>query len=328
MAVAIPAGAKPPDKSFTKFNKGMVGAPGYDTVIASVRPQNEQGEESAASAFSNGAYDRYQTITVRIPPGTTIDTAYNEGTLVCHGGGKNPQTPTTVVPAGIYVEIGGHGGQCSVTNITLGTVVDEQTQELTGYRLSAELRCSGICNVYLNGWIKLRAGVPSGEPITQTPNPSPESSQRYRPMLGAIPSPKDMDTIVTRTDAGDHAELAISFTAPVASSSVHRPFDVIEVYGPQLTGPAAARRAALPAFAFPYYIHGNWNSGDRVTITIDVPKRYADPARGCVLRITIGADGVGWFASPNLLTGTPLPPDAQGGTLPNPSSVKPEGGAR
>jgi len=121
-------------------------------------------------------------------------------------------------------------------------------------------------------------------------------------MLGATPSTNDMNSIVTKTDEGDHVQLVITFTAPKATQWNPAPFDLIKIYGSQHVGPASSRPKMLPASTYPY-LHGNWNPGNRITITLNVPKEYSDPKDGWNLTLCIGTENAGCIPSPNLLTG-------------------------
>jgi hypothetical protein len=165
------------------------------------------------------------------------------------------------------------------------------------------------------------ASTPSMEPsvnaapIEPAPNPAPTPAsgarpakpasskpERYRPMLGAVPSSNDMNSVVTKTDEGDHIQLVIAFTAPQASQSMPAPFDLIKIYGSQHVGRAGTRPKMLPTDTYPY-LHGNWNPGNRITITLNVPKQYSDATQGWNLTLCIGTTSAGCVPSPNLLTG-------------------------
>ena len=91
-----------------------------------------------------------------------IDSAYGIGNIGCCGGDENGNGNATSVPTGIYVEVGGrNGGEWGVFNIVRDPIVDDDTGELKGYKLSADLYCGpsashGGCNVHLYGWVKLK----------------------------------------------------------------------------------------------------------------------------------------------------------------------------
>jgi hypothetical protein len=137
---AFSALADAPDRSFTKFDGQMYG-------------EASQGQP---------AHHGHQTITVKIPSGMTIDSAYGQGNVACCGGGENGNGNSTSVPTGIYVEIGGgNGGEWGVFNVTRDPIIDDDSGELKGYKLSADTYCGpsamhGGCNVHLYGWIKLK----------------------------------------------------------------------------------------------------------------------------------------------------------------------------
>lgn len=108
------------------------------------------------------AHHSHQTLTVKVPRGMIIDTSAGGGHIACCGGDENKNAASTEVPTGIAVESGGgRGGEWGVFNITRDTVVDDDTGEIKGYKLSADLYCgpsaqSGGCNVHLAGSIKLK----------------------------------------------------------------------------------------------------------------------------------------------------------------------------
>ena len=140
MAAGVSAGAKPPDKSFTKFKGQMF---------------------SACSTSSR------QTLTVTVPSGMIIDTSYEQWTS-----GKD--YPGAIAPpAGIYFEIVGGG---SVSNIVVDPIVDKDENEvIKGYTLSADIGCvHSIAGPYyhaiqLSAWIKLRQRLPSDGLVARPP---------------------------------------------------------------------------------------------------------------------------------------------------------------
>lgn len=140
LLVAVSAVADAPDKSFTKFDGQMYG-------------QADQGRP---------AHHSHQTISVKIPRGTIIDTSYGLGNIACCGGDENGNGNSTAVPTGIYVELGGgNAGEWGVFNIVRHADVDDDSGELKGYSLDADLYCGpsaskGGCNVHLYAWVKLK----------------------------------------------------------------------------------------------------------------------------------------------------------------------------
>lgn len=140
LLVAFSARADAPDKSFTKFDGQMYG-------------EANQGQP---------AHHGHQTITVKTPHGYIIDTSYGLGNIACCGGDENGNGASTSVPTGIYVEVGGgNAGEWGIFNITRDTMVDDDTGEIKGYKLSADTYCGpsashGGCNVHLYGWVKLK----------------------------------------------------------------------------------------------------------------------------------------------------------------------------
>jgi hypothetical protein len=139
-SAGVSAGPDAPDKSFYKFDGQMYG-------------EANQGQP---------AHHSRQTVTVRIPPGTIIDASYGLGNIACCGGDENGNGNSTAVPTGLYIEVGGgNAGEWGVFNIDRSSITDDDTGELKGYKLSADLYCGpsashGGCNVHLYGWVKLR----------------------------------------------------------------------------------------------------------------------------------------------------------------------------
>jgi hypothetical protein len=140
LSFAASAHADAPDKSFLRFDGQMYGSA-------------NQGQP---------AHHGHQVITVKIPAGTIVDAAYGQGNIGCCGGDDNGNGASTAVPSGVYLEIGGgNAGEWGVFNIVRDTIVDDDTGEIKGYKLSADTYCGpsaihGGCNVHVYGWIKLK----------------------------------------------------------------------------------------------------------------------------------------------------------------------------
>lgn len=144
---------------------------------------------------------------------------------------------------------------------------------------------------------------PSPAIAGQPSNPSPSVTEGCKRSFWGSGSPNNMDTTVAKSDMGDHVHLVISFKAPKTLPNMPAPFDLIKIYGSQEIGSAGGRKltANLPASTFPNF-HGRWNPGDCITMSVDVPKQYSDPAQGWTLTFCIGV-AKGCVPSPNLLTG-------------------------
>lgn len=134
------AAADAPDKSFLKFDGIMYG-------------EANQGQP---------AHHSHQTIAVRVPPGMVIDAGYGPTNRACCGGDENRNGNSTAVPSGIYAETGGgNAGEWGIFNVVRHADVDDDTGQLKGYVLEADLYCGpsamhGGCNVHLYGWVKLK----------------------------------------------------------------------------------------------------------------------------------------------------------------------------
>lgn len=120
------------------------------------------GQMYGEASQGQPAHHSHQTLTVKVPHGMIVDTSAGGGSIACCGGDENRNADSTSVPTGIAVSVGGgRGGEWGVFNITRDPIVDDDTGEIKGYKLSADLYCgpsaqAGGCNVHLTGAIKLR----------------------------------------------------------------------------------------------------------------------------------------------------------------------------
>src|SRR5216683_7986312 len=121
-----------------------------------------QGQMYGEANQGQPAHHSHQTISVSVPRGMVIDTHEGGGNIHCCGGDENTNNASTSVPTGIYVEPGGgNGGEWGVFNIGRDPIVDDDSGEIKGYKLSADLYCGpsanrGGCNVHLAASIKLK----------------------------------------------------------------------------------------------------------------------------------------------------------------------------
>lgn len=140
LLVSLSASGDAPDNSFLKFEGQMYG-------------EAAQGQP---------AHHSHQSLTINIPPNKMIDASWGQGNIACCGGDENRNANTTHVPNGIYVEIGGgNAGEWGVFNIERSSITSDETGELKGYKVSADLYCGpsamhGGCNVHLYAWVKLK----------------------------------------------------------------------------------------------------------------------------------------------------------------------------
>jgi hypothetical protein len=120
------------------------------------------GQMYGEASQGQPAHHSHQTLTVRVPKGMIVDTSAGGGSIACCGGPENRNPNSTAVPTGIAVEAGGGGGgEWGCFNIARDPIVDDESGDLTGYKLSADLYCgpsanAGGCNVHLTGSIKLK----------------------------------------------------------------------------------------------------------------------------------------------------------------------------
>jgi hypothetical protein len=307
LATGIPAGAKPPDRSFAKFDKDMYGSPGDDEVPTPATWAAGTKTAGGGVDFSGSDFSGSRSITVKIPPGAIVDASYNQGTVACHGSGRNQHSVSTTVPGGVYVEVSGHDGRCSVSNIALTETFDEGTHTLSGYSLAADLSCSGICNVSLNAWIKLRPRLPSDVTVEPPSNSSVSGTSGPETPRGAVLSQKGLFAYVSKSDLGNQVQLDVTFVAPKPVPGAPAPYDRIQFYCYRRLANNQPVAQFLPYATCPD-IHGKWEPGESAKFTVNVPKAYSDPANGWKVRFAICKTGKACVeASPNLLEMKPAP---------------------
>jgi hypothetical protein len=142
VVIATVAGitAASPDPNFVAFSGKMYG-------------EANQGQP---------AHHSHQQLVVTVPPGMVIDTSYNMGNLHCCGGDENGNASSITVPSGIKVQFGGgNAGEWGIFNISRDSITDDDTGQLKGYNLYADLYCGpsatkGGCNVNLQAWVALK----------------------------------------------------------------------------------------------------------------------------------------------------------------------------
>jgi hypothetical protein len=125
------------------------------------------------------------------------------------------------------------------------------------------------------------------------------STWRYKPTDPSVPV--DMNVFVTKTYVDGQYRLDVSFAVPPA----HLQYDTISIYGYRMFGPNKKMRENVPASTFSS-LKGNWKPAQHVTLQIDVPKQFGNPADGWQVRFCAG-EGERCFPSPNLLEGDPVP---------------------
>ena len=101
---------------------------------------------------------------------------------------------------------------------------------------------------------------------------------------------------------GDNYHYDVTFTVPVFSAALAaNPINLITIYSYKMD--AAANRSEDKNYN---PVKGNWKTGDRITIPIDIPKSYVDDAGHKIyLRFCIGSVQ-GCVPGPNVLL--PQPP--------------------
>lgn len=145
-ALAGIAVASPPEDGFVPFEGKMYG-------------EANQGQP---------AHHSRQKLTVTVPAGMVIDTSYGMGNAHCCGGDENRNPASTKIPSGIKVQFGGgNAGEWGIFNIERDSITDDDTGQLKGYNLYADLYCGpsanhGGCNVNVVAWVKLK-------PVKQNP---------------------------------------------------------------------------------------------------------------------------------------------------------------
>ena len=95
------------------------------------------------------------------------------------------------------------------------------------------------------------------------------SGSTYTPILDT-PSAVAMAPVVTSIANGDHYHYDVSFTVPILSN-FGNPINLITIYSykENKSGVRADDKEYSP-------VKGNWKPGDRVSVTIDIPRTYVD----------------------------------------------------
>jgi len=131
----------------------LLAVPGFTPFAGQMYGEANQGRP---------AFHGQQTLVVSVPAGMMVDPSAGGGNINCCGGDENRNPASTSVPTGVVVEVGGgRSGEWGVFNIKRDPVVSDETGELTGYKLTADLYCGpsalhGGCNVHMTGGIKFR----------------------------------------------------------------------------------------------------------------------------------------------------------------------------
>jgi hypothetical protein len=130
------------------------------------------------------------------------------------------------------------------------------------------------------------------------------SGSTYTPLLDT-PSAVAMAPVVNAVAQGDSYHYDVSFTVPALGLLAANPINLITIYSYKIdkAGNRSEDKNYNP-------IRGNWKTGDRVSIPIDIPKPYVeDMGHNTYLRFCVGSVQ-GCVPGPNvLLPETPtLPP--------------------
>lgn len=124
---------------------------------------------------------------------------------------------------------------------------------------------------------------------------------RYRPSdptMGWVPA---MKLTVERSEMSNQTHLKVDFTVPPPPFSNYS-YKQISIYGFQLTPNG---RMDLPSGTFASRV-GDWQPGNQISLSLDVPSQFADPQQGWFTVFCIGSPA-GCLPSPNLLAGIPIP---------------------
>jgi hypothetical protein len=122
-------------------------------------------------------------------------------------------------------------------------------------------------------------------PLQQTYIPA------FAAATGGSPIADDMAVSVKKTARADTEVFQVSFTVPNEPDAV---FNTVKIYCTQMSGTERAQEKLYPSQ------QGNWKPGDRVSFSIEIPKKLADPQAGWHLTFCVGTDAA-CYPSPNLL---------------------------
>jgi formylglycine-generating enzyme required for sulfatase activity len=169
---------------------------------------------------------------------------------------------------------------------------------------------AAVLNVMVGGGAALAVPQPA-EIAAGGKKAEPEPPQVYKPR--PLPSGQHfviIDISVRKVVSLDRYTLEVSFIVPAGSATDRTTF--VDVYESRTV---AGARTFRPAGTF-QKLTGSWKPGDRVTLPkLELPKEFADPAKGWDLRFCVGSTA-GCYPSPNLLVqdkvDSALPPTAPG----------------
>jgi hypothetical protein len=133
------------------------------------------------------------------------------------------------------------------------------------------------------------------------------SGSTYTPILDT-PSAVAMAPVVSAVAHGDDYHYDVSFTVPpIPSPLVANPINLITIYS--FKGDGAGNRSENRNYPS---MKGNWKTGDRVSMSVEIPKAYVDDVSHKIyLRFCVGSV-LGCIPGPNvLLPETPVLPSSQ-----------------
>jgi len=136
-------------------------------------------------------------------------------------------------------------------------------------------------------------------PSAQLLVPAKVTSLRYRPFDPTGQRNRIASIVVSRTVVADELRLKIDFKVP-PNEVKHFHYNELSVYGFQIT---PSGRSETGKFLV---LPGDWQPGDQVSFSVDVPNQVADAQQGCWIVFCIGSQGGACIPSPNLLTGVPI----------------------
>ena len=193
-------------------------------------------------------------------------------------------------------------------NLGMASYNDRSTRELNRMKMQAKLiqqavnthsrqqSCRNLLFFIDTALISDRKGKIMQEcmyplPQTEIPFSNPTAATGTNVSQTAT-EPGDMNIKVIRSVQPDAVRFQVAFTVPSEPNS--STFNVIKIYCTQLENRERTQSKIYPE------MQGDWKPGDRISFTVDVPKKLANTGTGWNLTFCVGTDNA-CYPSPNLL---------------------------
>jgi hypothetical protein len=180
-------------------------------------------------------------------------------------------------------------------------------------------------NQLADQWTKLAAHFGSNSTVKSTPAPAPVSEtnpntsgpeklpeqptqapelQGYKPTETDPNNPvaNEMHFVVSRVEGQDHDHFTVQFTFPrwpIPLPNMPPALTDYTSFGVTIAQKLPSGNLRFVPSQIPLW-YGDWKSGDKKTVTFDLPTDYTDPGQGWIVRICAG-ESLRCIPSPNLL---------------------------